>query len=208
MPTSRRDGARRPCLDPHQESRTLVHAGPRERVDHTSQPFVYSSLSHVVTLNFPLERIALLKRLTESKLDMPNDNPLFDIGPLRESDRERWHILARSYKTFYGIDVPDSLYGDTWRRILRRDTVHGFAARQDGRVIGVAQYLFHAHLWIERTCYLQDLFVEEPRAPARRRTGLDRTRRGSRGKTRRREPLLADSSRQRCGESALRKTSH
>ncbi|WIV56307.1 GNAT family N-acetyltransferase [Amycolatopsis nalaikhensis] len=84
------------------------------------------------------------------------------IGPLEETDRERWETLARGYKDFYRTEVPDEGYERAWRRLRRAEDVFGCAARLDsGRMVGFAHYLFHANPWAARSCYLQDLFVEE-----------------------------------------------
>ncbi|RSD09228.1 GNAT family N-acetyltransferase [Amycolatopsis eburnea] len=84
------------------------------------------------------------------------------IGPLEETDRERWETLARGYKEFYRTEVPDEGYERTWRRLRRAEDVFGCAARLDsGRMVGFAHYLFHANPWAARSCYLQDLFVAE-----------------------------------------------
>lgn len=84
------------------------------------------------------------------------------IGPLADTDRERWETLARGYKEFYRTEVPDEGYERTWQRLRRAEDVFGCAARLDnGRMVGFAHYLFHANPWAARSCYLQDLFVAE-----------------------------------------------
>ncbi len=86
---------------------------------------------------------------------------MIDIGPLRPDDRAAWEVLARGYKTFYRTPVPDEGYEATWRRLLDGSVVHGVGARLDGRLAGIAHYLFHPMVWSADACYLQDLFVDE-----------------------------------------------
>lgn len=86
---------------------------------------------------------------------------MIEISPLRPEDRASWEVLARAYKEFYETTVPDSGYEETWQRLMRGDDLHGFAARLDGNVVGIAHYLFHANFWSPGACYLQDLFVSE-----------------------------------------------
>jgi GNAT superfamily N-acetyltransferase len=35
------------------------------------------------------------------------------------------------------------------------------AARHEGRLVGIAHFLFHSNIWRDEVCYLQDLFVDE-----------------------------------------------
>jgi GNAT superfamily N-acetyltransferase len=70
-------------------------------------------------------------------------------------------VLARGYKAFYETPVPDEGYAETWRRLLGPEDLHGAGARLDGRLVGIAHYLFHATIWQPDYCYLQDLFVDE-----------------------------------------------
>ncbi|WP_315987392.1 GNAT family N-acetyltransferase [Actinomadura sp. HBU206391] len=86
---------------------------------------------------------------------------VIDIGPLRSGDRAAWEVLARGYKTFYRTTVPGDRYDETWRRLLSDADLHGIGARLDGRLVGIAHYLFHATFWSADACYLQDLFVDE-----------------------------------------------
>lgn len=86
---------------------------------------------------------------------------VIDIGPFRPEDRDAWEVLARGYKTFYRTTVPDSGYEETWRRLQDGTELHGIGARLDGRLVGIAHYLFHATVWSADYCYLQDLFVDE-----------------------------------------------
>jgi hypothetical protein len=41
-----------------------------------------------------------------------NEQIVLDIAPLRAVDRNRWNVLARSYKAFYETELPDSKYDE------------------------------------------------------------------------------------------------
>ncbi|MCW6010564.1 GNAT family N-acetyltransferase [Micromonospora sp. CPCC 205371] len=86
---------------------------------------------------------------------------MINIGSLRPTDRAAWEALARGYKAFYQTPVSDDGYDGMWHRLLRADDVHGIGAWLDGRLVGIAHYLFHATCWSADSCYLQDLFVDE-----------------------------------------------
>ncbi|WP_454053139.1 GNAT family N-acetyltransferase [Clostridium sp. Marseille-Q7071] len=90
-----------------------------------------------------------------------NQQIIIDIAPLRAEDRNRWNILARSYKTFYETELPDSEYDEVWNHLLNSDEIFGFGAYLQGNLIGITHYLFHRTIWMEKVCYLQDLFVDE-----------------------------------------------
>ena len=83
------------------------------------------------------------------------------IAPLQPADRADWEVLARGYKAFYETEHPDARYEETWRSLLAAERVYGLAARLDGRIVGIAHYLFHAQTWSADVCYLQDLFTAE-----------------------------------------------
>ena len=84
-----------------------------------------------------------------------------DVRPLGSRDRAAWEVLARGYKDFYETVVPAAGYEETWRRLLHGPDLHGIGAFVDGRLVGIAHYLFHATFWSADACYLQDLFVAE-----------------------------------------------
>lgn len=86
---------------------------------------------------------------------------MISIGPLVGSERAAWEVLARGYNAFYETELPDSDYDRTWHRLLAADRICGLGARLDGRLIGIAHFLFHASVWRDDSCYLQDLFVDE-----------------------------------------------
>ncbi len=86
---------------------------------------------------------------------------MIEIAPLGPGDRAEWEALARGYKAFYRTETPDARYEATWRLLMDDDRVHGLGARLDGRLVGIAHYLFHAQTWSADSCYLQDLFTAE-----------------------------------------------
>lgn len=90
-----------------------------------------------------------------------NQQIIIDIEPLRAADRNRWNILARSYKTFYDTELSDSEYDEVWNHLLNSDEIFGFGAYLQGNLIDITHYLFHRTIWMEKVCYIQDLFVDE-----------------------------------------------
>jgi GNAT superfamily N-acetyltransferase len=92
------------------------------------------------------------------------------IGPLAREDRAGWEPLARGYKEFYKTETSGAEYDAAWSRILARGDVFGIGAKVEGKLVGIAHYLFHASAWADRVCYLQDLFV----APEARGQGIAR----------------------------------
>jgi GNAT superfamily N-acetyltransferase len=88
--------------------------------------------------------------------------PAYSVEPLREADRAAWEPLARGYKEFYETPTSDEEFDLAWRRVVSGDGVHGLAAKEGGKVLGIAHYLFHASAWAPKVCYLQDLFTAPP----------------------------------------------
>lgn len=84
-----------------------------------------------------------------------------EISPLRPNDRAGWLPLAVGYNAFYERVLPDADYDRAFGRLMKAEELHGLAARLDGRVVGIAHYLFHASVWFDDVCYLADLFVDE-----------------------------------------------
>ena len=91
-------------------------------------------------------------------------------------DFSGWKTLWDAYNAFYGRSGPTALAAEvtecTWRRMLDpQEPVHGLVAERDGRLVGLAHYLFHRTTnAIGPICYLQDLFTDE----AHRRGGVGR----------------------------------
>ena len=96
-------------------------------------------------------------------------NPRLSIEPLRGHDRAAWEPLARGYKTFYETPTTDEEFDRAWARLQSGEAL-GLAAKEDGAMLGIAHYLFHASAWAPKVCYLQDLFT----APAARGRGVAR----------------------------------
>jgi GNAT superfamily N-acetyltransferase len=92
------------------------------------------------------------------------------VAPLAPADHTRWLELARGYKAFYKTTVSDEQYTRAWQRLLGNDRVWGLGAHCDGRLVGIAHFLFHTGTWNHEVCYLQDLFVD----PAVRGRGVAR----------------------------------
>lgn len=94
-----------------------------------------------------------------------------EITRLHPEDKERWAALWRGYLEFYRTELPDEAYEHTWQRLLHDTVLHGFCARQDGGIVGITHFLFHASAWTTvPVCYLQDLYVD----PASRGGGAGR----------------------------------
>ena len=85
-----------------------------------------------------------------------------EVTGLHAADLPRWTELWREYLAFYGVTLPDEVYGNTWSRIQHGAALHGLAARHDGRIVGITHFLLHESAWtMTPVCYLQDLFVDE-----------------------------------------------
>lgn len=101
---------------------------------------------------------------------MQSDDPT--IRPVRETDFERWLPLWRGYQEFYRAHIPEEATRATWNRFFDdREPVHCLVAERDGKLVGLAHYLFHRSTWlVGPSCYLNDLFVD----PSGRRSGVAR----------------------------------
>jgi GNAT superfamily N-acetyltransferase len=83
------------------------------------------------------------------------------VAPLEAADRADWQRLAERYKAFYATPTAPAEYDAAWTRLTSAGPTHGLGAKLDGRLVGIAHYLFHASAWTDRVCYLQDLFTAE-----------------------------------------------
>ena len=86
---------------------------------------------------------------------------MIEIAPLANSDRAAWQGLATGYNNFYETVWPPDIYDRVWRRLRTGEGAYALGARVDGRLVGITHYLFHANVWRDDVCYLQDLFTDE-----------------------------------------------
>jgi GNAT superfamily N-acetyltransferase len=98
------------------------------------------------------------------------------IREVRESDYSSWLTLWDGYNAFYGREgataLDPAITSATWSRFFNAaEQVHAFVAESDGKLVGIAHYLYHrSTIRLEPTCYLQDLFT----SPASRSQGVGR----------------------------------
>src|SRR5688500_9143906 len=93
------------------------------------------------------------------------------VRRIEARDESRWRELWDGYCRFYERDVSEAITRHTWTRIMdAASPVHAIVAeRQDGGVIGMANYVIHENTWtLTPVCYLEDLFVD----PAKRAAGV------------------------------------
>ena len=94
------------------------------------------------------------------------------IRPVGPDERVAWEPLWNGYLTFYESSVTKEVSDVLWKRLHDpAEPMHVVGAYRDGKLIGIAQYIFHRSCWtIADYCYLQDLFV----APDVRGSGAGR----------------------------------
>jgi GNAT superfamily N-acetyltransferase len=90
------------------------------------------------------------------------------IRPIKQADFQQWKSLWDGYNAFYGRSgstaLSDATTHITWSRFFdASEPMHALVAEQAGQLLGLAHFLFHrSTISIAPTCYLQDLFTEEP----------------------------------------------
>ncbi|WP_373889321.1 N-acetyltransferase family protein [Massilia sp. TS11] len=98
------------------------------------------------------------------------------IRPLDADDHAAWLDLWEGYNAFYGRSgasaLPAPITAALWARLFDpAEPMHALVAARDGRLLGLAHYLFHRSTTrLQPVCYLQDLFT----APAARGQGCGR----------------------------------
>jgi GNAT superfamily N-acetyltransferase len=97
---------------------------------------------------------------------MPN------IRPLNPHDRSQWEPLWQGYLRFYRQRQPADVTDSTFARLAdEKVQPHGLVAEREGKLVGLAHYLFHPSTWsLTQVCYLEDLFVD----PQSRGSGVAR----------------------------------
>jgi GNAT superfamily N-acetyltransferase len=93
-----------------------------------------------------------------------------------QDDWTAWKPLWDGYNAFYGrvgpTALPEEISRATWSRFFDGyEPVRALVAEDEGRLVGLAHFLFHrSTIQIGPTCYLQDLFT----APTERGRGVGR----------------------------------
>ena len=85
------------------------------------------------------------------------------IRPVGEDEREAWNPLWAGYLAFYKSALAQEISDLAWSRFHDPDEpLFALGGYIDGRLLGIAHYLFHRSTWAHnRYCYLEDLFVAE-----------------------------------------------
>ena len=89
------------------------------------------------------------------------------VRALTRADFAQWLPLWEGYNAFYGRSgataLPGAVTETTWGRFFdSHEPVRALVAELDGRLVGLAHYLFHrSTTHIEPVCYLQDLFTAD-----------------------------------------------
>ena len=99
------------------------------------------------------------------------------VRPPIPADYAAWRPLWDGYNAYYGRSgdtaLAEHVTASTWRRFLDdQEPVFARLAEIDGKVVGLAHYLFHRSMTrVEDVCYLSDLYT----APELRGRGIGRT---------------------------------
>ena len=89
------------------------------------------------------------------------------MRPAARDDFDEWKVLWDGYNAFYGRSgprsIPDEITRMTWARFFDPgEPVRALVAEMDGRLAGLAHYLFHRSTTkLGNICYMQDLFTAE-----------------------------------------------
>jgi len=87
------------------------------------------------------------------------------VRAIDRADYPSWRVLWDGYNAFYGrtgsTALPEDITAATWDRFFEpTEPVHALLAEFEGRVVGLAHYLFHRSTTrLTDVCYMQDLFT-------------------------------------------------
>jgi GNAT superfamily N-acetyltransferase len=93
--------------------------------------------------------------------------PTITVRSVQKEDFQSWMPLWKGYNAFYGREgstaLPEDITQMTWSRFFdANEPVHALVAEREGKLFGLAHYLFHrSTIHIEPVCYMQDLFTDE-----------------------------------------------
>jgi GNAT superfamily N-acetyltransferase len=85
------------------------------------------------------------------------------IRPITPSDFDKWLPLWQGYNQFYGRpELPSEITQVTWSRFLdASESMHALVAEKDGKLLGMAHYIFHRSTSTLPDCYLRDLYTND-----------------------------------------------
>jgi len=89
-------------------------------------------------------------------------NPQIQIKSLEQISQQEWLPLWQGYQRFYQTQISDEVSENTWNKLssYELDSMYGFAALIDGKVVGIVHVIEHNSSWTVRPyAYLQDLFT-------------------------------------------------
>jgi GNAT superfamily N-acetyltransferase len=94
------------------------------------------------------------------------------VRAARADEFDTWYPLWRGYQAFYKTDIPMDVSRTTWQRFFDPiEPMYCDLVEVDGTAQGLVHSIDHRSCWtIEKSCYLQDLFV----ASTQRGLGLGR----------------------------------
>lgn len=83
------------------------------------------------------------------------------IREIQATDFQAWLPLWEGYNAFYKRTLTAEVTKKSWERFLNPvEPMYALVAEREGRLMGLAHYLFHRNTaLLNDVCYLQDLFT-------------------------------------------------